>query len=48
MLIRDMRVTALHIIPSYALYLGNSLMDAGEDPRSLPPRIALIGAEPHT
>ena len=47
-LIRDMQVTALHIIPSYALYLGNALMDAGEDPRSLPPRIALIGAEPHT
>lgn len=47
-LIRDMQVTALHIIPSYALYLGNALMDAGEDPRSLPPKIALIGAEPHT
>lgn len=48
MLIRDMKVTALHIIPSYALYLGNSLMDDGQDPRSLPPRLALIGAEPHT
>ena len=48
MLIRDMQVTALHIIPSYALYLGSSLMDDGLDPRSLPPRIALIGAEPHT
>ena len=47
-LIRDMNVTALHIIPSYALYLGNALMDEGVDPRSLPPRIALIGAEPHT
>ena len=47
-LIRDMQVTALHIIPSYALYLGNALLDAGEEPRSLPPRIALIGAEPHT
>ncbi len=47
-LIRDMQVTALHIIPSYALYLGNALMDDGVDPRSLPPRIALIGAEPHT
>ena len=47
-LIRDMQVTALHIIPSYALYLGNALMDEGVDPRSLPPRIALIGAEPHT
>lgn len=47
-LIRDMQVTALHIIPSYALYLGNALMDDGEDPRSLPPKIALVGAEPHT
>lgn len=47
-LIRDMQVSALHIIPSYALYLGNALMDEGLDPRSLPPRIALIGAEPHT
>jgi len=47
-LIRDLNVTALHIIPSYALYLGNALMDEGIDPRSLPPRIALIGAEPHT
>ena len=47
-IIRDMNVTALHIIPSYALFLGNSLMDEGVDPRSLPPRIALVGAEPHT
>ena len=47
-LIRDLGVTSLHIIPSYALYLGNALMDEGLDPRSLPPRIALIGAEPHT
>jgi phenylacetate-CoA ligase len=48
MIIRDMKVTALHIIPSYALYLGNSLMDDGQDPRALPPRIALVGAEPHS
>ena len=41
-------MTSLHIIPSYALYLGNALMDEGLDPRSLPPRIALIVAEPHT
>lgn len=47
-LIRDLKVTALHIIPSYALYLGNALLDEGLDPRALPPRIALIGAEPHT
>ena len=47
-LIRDHNVTALHIIPSYALYLGASLKEEGVDPRELPPRIALIGAEPHT
>lgn len=47
-LINDMKVTALHIIPSYALYLGSSLEKEGIDPRTLPPKIALIGAEPHT
>lgn len=47
-LIRDLGVTALHIIPSYALYLGATLKAEGIDPRELPPRIALIGAEPHT
>ncbi|MDR1685273.1 MAG: phenylacetate--CoA ligase [Desulfovibrio sp.] len=47
-LLRDMRVKALHIIPSYALYLGKAVQDEGEDPRSLPPTIALVGAEPHT
>jgi phenylacetate-CoA ligase len=47
-LIRDLGVTALHIIPSYALYLGATLKAEGIDPRELPPKIALIGAEPHT
>jgi len=47
-LISDMKVTALHIIPSYALYLGRALEEEGIDPRTLPPRIALVGAEPHT
>ena len=47
-LIRDLHVTALHILPSYALYLGSSLLEEGIDPRALPPRVALIGAEPHT
>ena len=47
-LIRDLNVTAVHILPSYALYLGNMLIDEGVDPRSLPPRVALIGAEPHS
>jgi len=47
-LIRDFNVTAMHIIPSYALYLADYIRDEGLDPASLPPRIALIGAEPHT
>ncbi len=47
-LIQDLGTTVLHIIPSYALYLGASLKSIGLDPRELPPRIALIGAEPHT
>ncbi len=47
-LIQDMQVSVLHIIPSYALYLGGVVRDMGLDPRELPPRIALIGAEPHT
>ncbi len=47
-LIRDFNVTALHIIPSYALYLAGVVAEQGMDPRDLPPRIALIGAEPHS
>lgn len=47
-LMRDFKTTALHILPSYALYLGASILEQGEDPTALPPRIALIGAEPHT
>ena len=47
-LIQDLGSTVLHIIPSYALYLGATLKSIGVDPRELPPRIALIGAEPHT
>jgi phenylacetate-CoA ligase len=47
-LIKDFRSTVIHIIPSYALVLANTLRENGEDPRILPPRVALIGAEPHT
>jgi phenylacetate-CoA ligase len=47
-LIRDFGVTVLHIIPSYALYFAEKLHEMGIDPQTLPPRIALIGAEPHT
>ena len=47
-LISDLGATVLHIIPSYALYFGAALKAEGIDPRELSPRIALIGAEPHT
>jgi phenylacetate-CoA ligase len=47
-LIRDFNVSAVHIIPSYALHVSSVLEKMGEDPRSLPLRIALVGAEPYT
>lgn len=47
-LIRDFGVTAIHVIPSYALHFAGWLEREGIDPRDLTPRIALIGAEPHT
>lgn len=47
-LIMDFGVQVLHIIPSYALYFGSVLREMGISPEDFPPRIALIGAEPHT
>ena len=47
-LLRDFQTTVIHIIPSFALYLLNTLNAEGVDPRDLPLRIAFIGAEPHT
>ena len=47
-LIRDFQVTAVHIIPSYALYFASFLKGENIDPASLSWRIALVGAEPHT
>ncbi len=47
-LLRDFQTTVIHIIPSFALYLHNTLNAEGVDPRDLPLRIAFIGAEPHT
>lgn len=46
--IREFGVTVAHIIPSYALYLATYLQQHGIDPKTLPLRIAVIGAEPHT
>ncbi|WP_461211094.1 phenylacetate--CoA ligase family protein [Desulfocurvus sp. DL9XJH121] len=47
-LIQDFGVTALHIIPSYALYFAGALQAEGISPEAFTPRVALIGAEPHT
>ncbi|NCC24221.1 MAG: phenylacetate--CoA ligase [Deltaproteobacteria bacterium] len=47
-LLQDFRVTAIHIIPSYALHLGTVFTSLDFDPKLLSLRIALIGAEPHT
>ncbi|MDR3358543.1 MAG: phenylacetate--CoA ligase [Desulfovibrio sp.] len=47
-LIRDFRTTVVHILPSYALILGEYLRSNNENPRDLPLRIAIVGAEPYT
>jgi phenylacetate-CoA ligase len=47
-LLLDFKVTGIHIIPSYALHVANVLREMGIDPRTLPVRIALVGAEPYT
>ena len=47
-LIRDFNVSVLHIIPSFALYFAQKVQEEGFDPKDMPWRIALIGAEPHT
>ncbi len=47
-MIRDFNVTAMHIIPSYALYFAEYAEKEGLNPRDLPVRMAFIGAEPHT
>ncbi len=47
-LAKDFRTTVAHILPSYALILGEHLRNMGEDPREFPLRVALVGAEPYT
>lgn len=47
-LAKDFKTTVAHILPSYALILGEHLRQMGEDPRDFPLRIALVGAEPYT
>ncbi len=47
-LLRDFKVSAIHIIPSYALHLATVFQELGLDPAGLHLRTALIGAEPHS
>lgn len=49
MLMQDFKSTAVHILPSYALYFANFLEQRGIDPRKdLRLRKAFVGAEPHS
>lgn len=47
-LLEDFQVSAIHIIPSYALHLSTVMEKMDFSPNRLNVRIALIGAEPHT
>jgi phenylacetate-CoA ligase len=47
-LMQQFNTSAVHIIPSYALYLLNTFAHSGLDPRDLPLRLAFLGAEPHS
>jgi phenylacetate-CoA ligase len=47
-LMQQFATTALHIIPSYALYLLHTFSHHGLDPLDLPLRLAFLGAEPHS
>ncbi|HTS19530.1 MAG TPA: phenylacetate--CoA ligase [Verrucomicrobiae bacterium] len=49
LLMQDFRTTAIHVTPSYALYLADFLEKRGVDPqRDLALRRAFVGAEAHT
>ncbi|MGO8676863.1 MAG: phenylacetate--CoA ligase family protein [Limisphaerales bacterium] len=49
MLMQDFHTTAVHILPSYALYFARFLEQRGINPRKdLKLRKAFVGAEPHT
>jgi len=49
MLMRDFGTTSVHITPSYALYLADSMERSGVDPKKgLSLKRAYMGAEPHS
>ena len=47
---KDFRTTAVHVIPSYALHLADTLESEGIDPKKEFPdlKYAILGAEPHS
>ena len=47
---KDFRTTSVHVIPSYALHLADTLETMGVDPKKEFPdfRFAILGAEPHS
>ncbi len=47
-LMMDFKTTVAHILPSYAIILGERLREMGVDPATVPLRIACVGAEPYT
>ncbi len=47
-LLQDMGTTAMALTPSYALYLAETLEEMNIDPKSLPLKIGIFGAEPWT
>ena len=48
-LMQDFRTTVVHVIPSYALYFLQAVLEENLDPRrDLALRIAFLGAEPHS
>ena len=47
-ILRDFRPSVIACTPSYALYLGDELMEAGIDPSELNLKYGIFGAEPWT
>ncbi|MBK5211993.1 MAG: phenylacetate--CoA ligase [Coriobacteriia bacterium] len=45
-ILRDFGVTAIACTPSYALLVGETAKEQGVDPRELPLRVGIFGAEP--
>ena len=48
-LMQDFKTTVIHVIPSYALYLLQAVLEQNLDPeKDLSVRVAFLGAEPHS